>query len=189
MAIANVSKRLRYEILRRDNYCCRYCGSIAGPDVKLTVDHVLPTALGGSDEPSNLAAACQECNAGKSSTGPDEPLVDDIDARQLAWRGAVAQAAQEIQTVDPETARAIDGMQAKFGRCYTIGPAERDTIAKYIDQGLPAEILIDGAHIAMRNDWVNADEVFRYSIGVARKKLTAIQERAREILAESEAAK
>ena len=30
-----VSKRLRFEILRRDNHACRYCGQMA-PDVKLT---------------------------------------------------------------------------------------------------------------------------------------------------------
>lgn len=56
-----VSKRLRYEILRRDNHTCRYCGATA-PDVKLTVDHVVPVALGGSDVPTNLVAACDACN-------------------------------------------------------------------------------------------------------------------------------
>ena len=39
-----VSKRLRYEILRRDNHTCRYCGESA-PDVKLTIDHVVPVSL------------------------------------------------------------------------------------------------------------------------------------------------
>ena len=33
-----VSKRLRYEILRRDNFACHYCGA-AAPDVKLNADH------------------------------------------------------------------------------------------------------------------------------------------------------
>lgn len=26
-----ISKRLRYEILRRDNHACRYCGNLLGP--------------------------------------------------------------------------------------------------------------------------------------------------------------
>lgn len=34
-----VSKRLRYEILRRDNHTCRYCGG-AAPDVVLTEDAI-----------------------------------------------------------------------------------------------------------------------------------------------------
>lgn len=62
-----VSKRLRYEILRRDSHTCRYCGASA-PDAPLRVDHVTPVALGGTDHPSNLATSCEPCNSGKSST-------------------------------------------------------------------------------------------------------------------------
>lgn len=83
-----VSKRLRYEILRRDNHVCYYCGGTA-PEVRLTVDHVVPTTLGGSDEASNLVAACVDCNAGKSSSNPDEPLVDEVDQRYAKWRDAM----------------------------------------------------------------------------------------------------
>ena len=38
-----VSKRTRFEVLRRDNFTCRYCRST---DNELTVDHVTPVALG-----------------------------------------------------------------------------------------------------------------------------------------------
>lgn len=72
-----VSKRLRYEILRRDNHTCRYCGASA-PDVPLRVDHVIPVSLGGPDRPSNLVTACQDCNAGKTSSMPDAATVADV---------------------------------------------------------------------------------------------------------------
>jgi hypothetical protein len=88
-----VSRRLRYEILRRDNHACRYCGAIA-PDVKLTVDHVVPTALGGDDEPENLVTACADCNAGKSSTNPEAPLVADVKQDALRWSRAMEEAAE-----------------------------------------------------------------------------------------------
>lgn len=52
-----ISKRLRFEVLRRDNHMCRYCGRGA-PDVALTVDHVVPVALGGHSDPTNLVTAC-----------------------------------------------------------------------------------------------------------------------------------
>lgn len=42
-----VSKRLRFEVLKRDNYTCRYCRASDG---ELTIDHVTPVALGGTDE-------------------------------------------------------------------------------------------------------------------------------------------
>lgn len=81
-----VSKRLRYEILRRDHHACRYCGAKA-PDVKLNVDHVIPQALGGSDAPTNLVTACADCNGGKTSSMPGAEAVADVD--QQAFRSAV----------------------------------------------------------------------------------------------------
>lgn len=89
-----VSKRVRYEVLRRDNHACRYCGAHA-PEVVLTVDHVVPSVLGGSDDPSNLVAACRDCNAGKTSSAPDAPLVTDADDRAARWSAAMATVAQE----------------------------------------------------------------------------------------------
>lgn len=73
----SVSKRLRFEILRRDNHQCQYCGEKA-PDVTLHVDHVIPVALGGSDKPENLVAACKDCNLGKTSLPASAPLVASI---------------------------------------------------------------------------------------------------------------
>lgn len=62
------SLRTRFEIIRRDGFKCYYCGASAH-DGKLTVDHVVPVSLGGITDPSNMVAACGECNIGKSSTG------------------------------------------------------------------------------------------------------------------------
>ncbi len=61
-----ISPRIRWEILERDDFTCRYCGSRA-PDVVLHLDHVEPLAFGGSDDPSNLVAACETCNLSKAA--------------------------------------------------------------------------------------------------------------------------
>lgn len=94
-----VSKRLRYEVLRRDNHACRYCGATA-PDVKLTIDHVKPVTLGGSDEPSNLVTACADCNSGKTSSTPDSPIVADVEEKALLWAAALEVAAQQREVDD-----------------------------------------------------------------------------------------
>jgi hypothetical protein len=86
-----ISRRLRFEILRRDGHTCRYCGGKA-PDVALTVDHVIPVTLGGSDDPSNLVTACSDCNAGKASIPPDASVVADVAADALRWKQAIEQA-------------------------------------------------------------------------------------------------
>ncbi len=79
-----VSKRLRYEVLRRDNYTCRYCGASA-PWVLLEIDHVLPRSEGGTDAPGNLQVLCADCNAGKSATMPERWLI--AEAKRVASSG------------------------------------------------------------------------------------------------------
>ena len=62
---------MRFEVLKRDGFQCRYCGARA-PDVMLEVDHIDPVSLGGSDDFLNLTTACQDCNRGKSNIPLDE---------------------------------------------------------------------------------------------------------------------
>ena len=52
--------RLSRQVVERDGGTCRYCG---GPAT--TADHVIPKSRGGSDDPSNLVAACRSCNSAK----------------------------------------------------------------------------------------------------------------------------
>lgn len=62
----NAKLQLRFSILARDGFKCRYCGRSASEDnVKLHVDHILNKANGGDDDPSNLITACEDCNIGK----------------------------------------------------------------------------------------------------------------------------
>jgi hypothetical protein len=77
-----ITKRLRFEILRRDGHRCRYCGA-APDDVCLTIDHVLPRSLGGDDTPSNLVTSCADCNAGKASSHPESGYVAEVSREAL----------------------------------------------------------------------------------------------------------
>src|SRR5690348_290732 len=58
----NLSKKLRFEVFKRDGFRCQYCGA-AAPDVLLVVDHVNPVAKGGKNNILNLITACEPCNA------------------------------------------------------------------------------------------------------------------------------
>lgn len=60
-----ISVRVRFEVFKRDDFTCRYCGR-KSPEVVLEVDHIVPVCEGGSDDPMNLATSCWECNSGKS---------------------------------------------------------------------------------------------------------------------------
>lgn len=60
-----ISKRLRFEIFKRDGFTCRYCGRNP-PTVVLNVDHIMPVSKGGTNDLDNLITACFDCNSGKS---------------------------------------------------------------------------------------------------------------------------
>lgn len=63
---SGVPAKLRWQVLRRDEFRCRYCGASSGSS-ELHVDHVLSRADGGRDTIDNLVTACIECNLGKGS--------------------------------------------------------------------------------------------------------------------------
>jgi 5-methylcytosine-specific restriction endonuclease McrA len=59
-------KRIRIKVLTRDEHICQ----IRGPRCTVeatTVDHVIPVAQHGTDDPSNLASACWNCHKAKTA--------------------------------------------------------------------------------------------------------------------------
>ncbi len=52
----------RKNVIIRDRNRCQYCGSTKGP---MTVDHVVPKTMGGSERWDNLVCACARCNNSK----------------------------------------------------------------------------------------------------------------------------
>jgi hypothetical protein len=69
-----VSWRLRFLVMRRDGFRCRYCGVSPAitPGVILVVDHIHAWANGSETVFENLQTLCEQCNGGKS----DLPLED-----------------------------------------------------------------------------------------------------------------
>jgi hypothetical protein len=61
-----ISKRLRFEVFKRDSFTCQYCGRSA-PDVILHADHINPVAGGGETNILNLITSCLNCNLGKGA--------------------------------------------------------------------------------------------------------------------------
>jgi hypothetical protein len=59
-------KKLRFQVLARDNFTCQYCGRKA-PDVQLQVDHVKARKNGGTNEVDKLVTSCVDCNIGKGT--------------------------------------------------------------------------------------------------------------------------
>jgi hypothetical protein len=186
-----VSKRLRYEVLRRDNHACRYCGATA-PDVKLTVDHVVPQALGGSDDPTNLVTACEPCNSGKTSVPADAAIVADVEKDALRWAAAMDKAA-ELARAKYETRLDYRNAFRDAWDGWKTGPEHNQqsvpldgnwetSLDNFYEAGLPEWELSEAVRAAMANQKVVPANTFRYFAGICWTKIRQMQDQAREII-------
>ena len=69
---------LRWKIMLRDGFKCKYCGRSSNDDVVLHVDHILARSHGGNDDLDNLITSCRECNLGKSASLLEEHEIEKI---------------------------------------------------------------------------------------------------------------
>lgn len=65
-----ISDKLRYQVLKRDNFKCCACGASPAkdPSIELHIDHIIPWSKGGETTLENLQTLCSRCNLGKSDT-------------------------------------------------------------------------------------------------------------------------
>lgn len=181
------SRRLRFEVLRRDGYTCQYCGARA-PDVILEVDHVVPETLGGDDDPRNLVTACKDCNAGKASVPPDAALVAEVDATALLF----AKAVEHVAAMRRADTAAMNLVLAEFDNYWTQWkdyrgePIDRDhdwrrSVEVFIERGLVLEDLKHFVQVAMRSK-ADHSGTWKYFCGCCHRELTTRHELARRAI-------
>lgn len=178
-----ITKRTRFEVLRRDAHTCRYCRSA---DRELTLDHVVPVALGGSDDPSNLVACCKDCNAGKTSTSPGEHLVAQVDEDALRWAAARARAVEKRAAAEDERTTRV----APFLDLWKVWDKEArhlpanwsESLNYWLDDGMRMQDIFRALDIAVTSTHIKSDQVFRYMAGIVRNWIADIDRLTREEL-------
>jgi hypothetical protein len=183
-----VPRRLRYEIFRRDNFACRYCGRTP-PEVQLTVDHVTPRALGGTNDPSNLVTACADCNGGKSSVPPDAAIVDDVAADALRWARAKQVAAEEIRRNSAGRLTDLDDLSRHWTSLFPrnlpiLSAVERQQLSRWMDAGVPAEQLFQLMEVTAAKQGLAYGSRWPYFAGCVWNTLRRLDERATELIAQ-----
>lgn len=147
-----ISKRVRFEVFKRDAFVCQYCGAHP-PDVLLEVDHIVPVAEGGGNDEGNLLTSCVDCNRGKSSV----PLSSM--PRSLAEKAAeVAEREEQIAAYREVMQARADRIEADMWRVAdALTPhASRDGMKrdylqsiKMFNQRLPIHDVIESAEYAL----------------------------------------
>lgn len=143
----SISKRIRFEVFKRDKFTCQYCGKKA-PDVILEVDHINPKSKGGSDKILNLTTSCYECNRGKRDILLDDQSALQKQRRQieelqekreqaelmLKWRESLIDLDKDI------LAQVVEYIDNKIGEFSLNKPGKRD-IEKLINKFALPDIL------------------------------------------------
>ncbi len=87
-----VNETTRKLVRERAKFLCEYCHSLEEASAALfAIDHIIPQSLpGSSDDPDNLALACQRCNGYRYNftTGIDpetEEIIPLFNPRQQKW--------------------------------------------------------------------------------------------------------
>lgn len=168
-----VSKRLRFEIFKRDEFACVYCGAHP-PDALLEVDHVHPVADGGDNDPDNLVTACFACNRGKSDvplSSVPQSLADK--AEETAEREAQLRAYYEILQArkdrkDEELWSIADIYMERFGD-DSILRARLASIRTFLDR-LDYFEVVEAMELATRKMY-SRGPAFRYFCGVCWRKI------------------
>lgn len=140
-----ISKKMRFEVFKRDSFKCQYCGQEA-PKVVLNCDHIHPVAEGGDNDISNLITACWDCNSGKGARTLDDDAVvikqkqqlDELNERRIQLE-MVADWRNSLKSLENDT---IDSLEEYWGSLTnrTWNELGRREVAKWVSKYTLQEI-------------------------------------------------
>lgn len=171
-----ISKKTRFEIFKRDDFTCRYCGSHP-PAVTLELDHIEAVANGGTAHETNLITACFDCNRGKGARLLSQ-AAPGLDERADKIREAEAQLAGYREVVAEREARqdtdAWTVIEELFSRQETTR-ANYQSVRRFLAQ-LDLDVVVDAAGVARAWNGYSDAKRFRYFCGVCWRKIERLAE-------------
>lgn len=167
----SLSKKLRFEVFKRDGFKCQYCGAHP-PSVLLHVDHIIAVAAGGLNAIDNLVAACESCNLGKGARSlgvVPKSLAEkaaEVEEREAQILGYQAILDGKRQRLESETWRVLEVM---FGRRDTAPRDEFNSTHRFIEK-LGVHAALEAAEIALGSP-ASYRNTFRYFCGICWNKV------------------
>lgn len=169
-----ISKKLRFELFKRDNFTCQYCGSTP-PGVVLEIDHINPVSSGGNNSEENLITSCFDCNRGKSSnllTDIPKSLKlksEEAKEKELQIEGYNKILTKKADRINAETWNVVDALEySKDVESYN--RQRLSSIKKFLNK-LPCVEVLDAAELTSCKFGAINDYAFRYFCGVCWGKI------------------
>jgi hypothetical protein len=172
MVRKSISKKLRFEVFKRDQFTCQYCGAHP-PSAILHVDHIHPVAKGGDNDMDNLVTACESCNQGKAArTLADVPKslqerAKEVIEREAQIKGYQAAIGAKKRRIEEEAEQVRDVYES-FNPGYTLNDKAMVSVRMFVER-LGAHAVSDAMEYA--HSRARKNEEFRYFCGVCWAKI------------------
>jgi hypothetical protein len=175
-----VSTRTRFEIFKRDNFTCQYCGR-KPPEIILEIDHITPVSKSGDEDPINLLTACFDCNRGKSNIEiknkkerPDLKQINEENLeREIQLKEYYKYLSVKHKKQQKDMNEIIEYWEIINGNQWTINPSGRQSIKRFLDH-LPKQEIIDAIEISTCIETVYVSDIerrWKYFCGVCWHKM------------------
>jgi len=169
----SLSKKLRFDVFKRDDFQCQYCGR-RSPDVILEVDHVIPKSKGGVDETENLVTACFYCNRGKAANKLSKKKMQRNMAEAAKLEKERGEQLKEYYKYKNKIAarlnKIVDNIDTyifKDNKKYQLGVDTRRSVKQLLNKGFIPQDIKDAWDIANSKLWdKDFYPKFRYMCGV-----------------------
>lgn len=175
MSRKSLGKRVRFDVFKRDNFTCQYCGAHP-PAVVLEVDHIVPVADGGDNDPDNLITACFPCNRGKAAISLDvvpQSLADkaaEVAEREEQLRGYNAILEAKRERLEDDVWRVVEhwtGEDSTSNEIYA-------TIKRFVER-IGVHDVIDAVDITLSANVRSKRREFLYFCKVCWNKVSAME--------------
>lgn len=149
-----LSKRLRFEVFKRDEFVCQYCGKHP-PDAVLECDHIIAVANGGTDAEENLITACFDCNRGKSavplsvapkSLAAKAAETSEIEEQLAGYRAIMEARAERIRQDAFDVAGVL--LMVEEGKNFSVDRSWLRSIRTF-NERLPLHVVMEAADLAL----------------------------------------
>lgn len=174
----SISKKIRFEVFKRDGFQCAYCGKTP-PEVMLEIDHIDPKSKGGKDDINNLITACFDCNRGKRNILlgkiPNQ-MKENIEILQ-SKESQLKEYRKYIKKIEKRIDSDINKIEKIFksnfpSKEFTRGFKEA-TLKNFLNNFLPLEEVKDAMYIAcsFKNKEGEEEDCVRYFCGICWRKI------------------
>jgi len=143
----SLTKKIRFEVFKRDKFTCQYCGKSA-PHVVLNVDHIKPVSKGGTNDILNLITCCFDCNSGKNDRSlSDDSVVllkkqqlDDLQEKREQLE-MMMQWNEELVNLQDQTVEKVHDFWRKLIPNYHLSASGISTLKKLLKKYSVAEVV------------------------------------------------